>query len=233
MPYEIGSAAKTVWDATWGQIRRRSLRKKSREKTSPDGGFDAFTIGSTAKKSTRKEKRTELRELLLDKEALKTNEVVILATGDEARRRSTEPGTVRVGSFGFPIPDATLAIVDPETSLLCAPYTVGEVWVDSPSLSGGFWSLPKHTETIFHARPFKFVEGSPTPVILDLEFFAPQVFLAASSKASLYVLGLYEDRIRQKVEWIEDGVYEAEHRYFFVQHLVSTIMRSVPKIHDW
>jgi hypothetical protein len=47
------------------------------------------------------------------------------------------------------------------------------------------------------------------------------------------VLGLYEDRIRQRVEWVEHGVFEAEHRYFFVQHLVVSILKTVPKIYDW
>jgi len=168
----------------------------------------------------------------LDKEALKTNEVIVLATGTEARKRSHEPGTVRAGAFGYPIPDATLAVVDPETSLLCSPFTVGEIWVDSPSLSGGFWSLPKHTETIFHASPFRFVEGSPTPQALDMEFLRTGL-LGCIIEGKVYILGLYEDRIRQKVEWVERGVQEAEHRYFFVQHLVSSIMRNIPKIHDW
>lgn len=184
------------------------------------------------RRASKRENRTDLSELLLDKEALKTNEVVVLALGEEARKRSGEPGTVRVGAFGYPIPDATLAVVDPETSLLCSPFTIGEIWVDSPSLSGGFWSLPKHTETIFHARPFRFVEATPTPVLLDLEFLRTGL-LGFVVEGKIYVLGLYEDRIRQKVEWVEHGVQEIEHRYFFVQHLVSSIMKNIPKIHDW
>ena len=52
-------------------------------------------------------------------------------------------------------------------------------------------------------------------------------------EGKIFVLGLYEDRIRQKVEWVEPGVQEPEHRYFFVQHLVSSIMKHIPKIHDW
>ncbi|KAF2461950.1 hypothetical protein BDY21DRAFT_368098 [Lineolata rhizophorae] len=174
--------------------------------------------------------RTELSEALLDKEALKTNEVVIVAMGDEARRRAGEPGTVRAGAFGYPIPDATLALVDPETSLLCAPFTVGEIWVDSPSLSGGFWALPRHTESIFHARPYRFVEGNPTPVLVEPEFLRTGL-LGCVIEGKIYVLGLYEDRIRQRVEWVEHGAV-AEHRYFFVQHLVVTIMKTVPKIYD-
>lgn len=205
---------------------------------SPDGnssypGFNSLSAGPrSSRQTTKKHPRTDLSEVLLDKEALKTNDIVVLATGDEAQRRSTEPGTIKVGGFGFPIPDATLAVVDPETSLLCAPFTVGEIWVDSPSLSGGFWSLPRHTETIFHARPLRFVDGSVTPAYLDMEFLRTGL-LGCVIEGKVFVLGLYEDRIRQKVEWVEDGVHDTEHRYFFVQHLVSTVAKSIPKIHDW
>jgi len=174
--------------------------------------------------------RSELSEILLDKEALKTNEVVVLALGDEVKKRVNEPGTVRVGAFGYPIPDATLCLVDPETGLLCAPNTVGELWVDSPSLSGGFWALPKHTESIFHARPYRFVEGNPTPVLIEPEFLRTGL-LGTVVEGKVFVLGLYEDRIRQRVEWSENG-QEHEHRYFFVQHLVTTIMKTVPRIYD-
>ncbi|GME25786.1 hypothetical protein GTA08_BOTSDO07258 [Neofusicoccum parvum] len=187
--------------------------------------------GSTSKKSNKQRSRAELSEVLLDKEALKTNEVIVLAMGEEAKRRSNEPGTVRVGAFGYPIPDATLSLVDPETNLLCSPYQIGEIWVDSPSLSGGFWALPKHTESIFHARPYRFMEGNPTPVLVEPEFLRTGL-LGCIIEGKIYVLGLYEDRIRQRVEWVEHGVQEAEHRYFFVQHLVVSIMKTVPKIYD-
>jgi acyl-CoA synthetase (AMP-forming)/AMP-acid ligase II len=187
--------------------------------------------GHTKKVSKEKKGRTELTEILLDKEALKMNDIVVLAIGEEASKRANEPGTMRVGAFGYPIPDATVSVVDPETSLLCSPYSVGEIWVDSPSLSGGFWQLQKHTETIFHARPYRFVEGSPTPQLLELEFLRTGL-LGCIVEGQIFVLGLYEDRIRQRVEWIEHGL-EAEHRYFFVQHLVTSIMKSVPKIYDW
>jgi acyl-CoA synthetase (AMP-forming)/AMP-acid ligase II len=187
--------------------------------------------GGTTKKVKEKKGRTELTEILLDKEALKMNDIVVLAIGEEASKRTNEPGTMRVGAFGYPIPDATLCVVDPETSLLCSPYSVGEIWVDSPSLSGGFWQLQKHTETIFHARPYRFVEGSPTPQLLELEFLRTGL-LGCVVEGKIFVLGLYEDRIRQRVEWVEHGQLEAEHRYFFVQHLVSSIMKAVPKIYD-
>ncbi|KAH9826360.1 DMAP1-binding Domain [Teratosphaeria destructans] len=197
-------------------------------------GYTSLLDGSASEKkkaARRKRGRTDLSEVLLDKESLKTNEVVVLAVGDEARKRANEPGTVRAGAFGYPIPDATLALVDPETNLLCAPFSVGEIWVDSPSLSGGFWALPKHTETIFHARPYRFIEGSPTPVLVEPEFLRTGL-LGCIIEGKVYVLGLYEDRIRQRVEWVEHGANEIEHRYFFVQHLVVSVMRTVPRVYD-
>jgi acyl-CoA synthetase (AMP-forming)/AMP-acid ligase II len=195
-------------------------------------GYTSLLSGANSdRKRAKKRQATDLSEVLLDKESLKTNEVVVLALGDEVRKRANEPGTIRAGAFGYPLPDATLALVDPETNLLCPPFTVGEIWVDSPSLSGGFWALPKHTETIFHARPYRFVDGSPTPVLVEPEFLRTGL-LGCIIEGKIYVLGLYEDRIRQRVEWVEHGVQELEHRYFFVQHLVVSIMKTVPKIYD-
>lgn len=201
--------------------------------TAANGYSSLIGGGDTTNKPKQKKKKgpTELSEILLDKEALKMNDIIVLAIGDEASKRANEPGTMRVGAFGYPIPDATLAVVDPETNLLCSPFSVGEIWVDSPSLSGGFWQLQKHTETIFHARPYRFVEGSPTPQLLELEFLRTGL-LGCVVEGKIFVLGLYEDRIRQRVEWVEHGQLEAEHRYFFVQHLVTSIMKAVPKIYD-
>lgn len=212
-----------------------SVASSSSPDTNASGpnGYSSLLDGSgnSEKKKARKRNSTDISEVLLDKESLKTNEVVVLAMGDDVRKRSSEPGTVRAAAFGYPIPDATLALVDPETSLLCPPFTVGEIWVDSPSLSGGFWALPKHTETIFHARPYRFVEGSPTPVLVEPEFLRTGL-LGSIIEGKIFVLGLYEDRIRQRVEWVEAGEGEIEHRYFFVQHLVVSIMKTVPKIYD-
>ena len=205
--------------------------KKDEKPAVAQNGYNSLIGGNTSQPTDQKG-RTELSEVLLDKESLKTNEVVVVAVGEEARKRaSTEPNTVRAGAFGYPIPDATLAVVDPETSLLCTPYVIGEIWVDSPSLSGGFWALPKHTESIFHARPYKFQEGNPTPMAVEPEFLRTGL-LGCVIEGRIFILGLYEDRLRQKVEWVEHGMEVAEYRYFFVQHLIISIMKNVPKIFD-
>ncbi|KAF2222662.1 hypothetical protein BDZ85DRAFT_200179, partial [Elsinoe ampelina] len=217
-----------------GYASNESSKPNSPDPTTSANGYTSL-IGATGNERGRKERsqsrRSDLSEVLLDKESLKTNEVVVIAMGEDARKRAPDPNLVRVGAFGYPIPDATLALVDPETGLLCAPYTVGEIWVDSPSLSGGFWALPKHTESIFHARPYRFMEGNPTPVLVEPEFLRTGL-LGCIIEGKIFVLGLYEDRIRQRVEWSENGEQEPEHRYFFVQHLVTSIMKTVPKIYD-
>ncbi|KAL1954802.1 hypothetical protein VTO42DRAFT_706 [Malbranchea cinnamomea] len=207
--------------------------KKEEKKETTEEAFGSSLIGGGVAPVKKQNSRTELSEVLLDKEALKNNEVVVLAIGEEARKsaESLPSNAVRVGAFGYPLPDATLAIVDPETGLLCPSNVIGEIWVDSPSLSGGFWALAKHTETIFHARPYKFQEGSPTPVLIEPEFLRTGL-LGCIIEGRVFVLGLYEDRLRQKVEWVEHGVEVAEHRYFFVQHLILSIMKNVPNIHD-
>ncbi|KAJ5241495.1 uncharacterized protein N7469_003086 [Penicillium citrinum] len=203
------------------------------EKSETNTGFGSSLLGGGSRVSAPKETgKNDLGEVLLDKEALKSNEIVVLAMGEDARKyASTMPHAVRVGAFGYPIPDATLSIVDPETNLLCTPNVIGEIWVDSPSLSGGFWALPKHTEAIFHARPYKFEDANPTPILVEPEFLRTGL-LGCVIEGRVFVLGLYEDRLRQKVEWVEHGQEIAEHRYFFVQHLVVSLLKKIPKIHD-
>lgn len=172
-----------------------------------------------------------ISEVLLDKEALKSNEVVVVATGEDVARRSADPSTVRVGSFWYPLADATLAVVDPETSSLSAASTIGEIWIDSPSMSACYWLLPKHTDTIFHARPYAVNATTGKVQVIDQEFLRTG-FLGFIVQGRVFVLGLYEDRLRQKVEWVEDSEEIAEYRYHYVSHLVTTIMRQVPKIFD-
>jgi len=183
--------------------------------------------------STKEKKPPEIMEVLLDREALKTNDVVVVAMGEEVERRGEDENALRVGAFGYPIPDATLAIVDPETSLLCSQNSVGEIWVDSPSLSGGFWAAPKQTETIFHARAYRFEENNPHPVPVEPEFLRTGL-LGCVIEGKIFVLGLYEDRLRQRVEWVdgEQAEQREEYRYFFVQHLVVTLMKKMSKLYD-
>src|SRR6185369_3819363 len=42
-------------------------------------------------------------------------------------------------------------IVDPETSTLSAPDSIGEIWVSGPSVTHGYWNQPEETTRTFHA----------------------------------------------------------------------------------
>jgi hypothetical protein len=69
-------------------------------------------------------------------------------------------------------------------------------------------------------------------VLVEPEFLRTGI-LGCVIEGKIFVLGLYEDRIRQRVEWSDSGLPDADHRYFFVQHLVISIMKNVLKIYDW
>ncbi|KAI8393541.1 uncharacterized protein BYT42DRAFT_488202 [Radiomyces spectabilis] len=159
-------------------------------------------------------------QCLLDVEALKMNKVVVVAAGDEARKTQNmnEPGRVRVGSFGFAIPEATIAIVDPDTTTLCPPDTIGEIWIDAPSLSGGFWALAKHTEAIFHARPIIVPPDTFYPELYNQEFLRTGL-CGTMIGGRLVIFGTYEDRIRQQRLGATLGIEETH----FTSDIVETL----------
>ena len=98
----------------------RDPRRLSRANTLVSG-VTTLLGHDNSKASTEIEARSNLGEVLIDKEALKTNEIVVVAFGEEARKKTDDQSTVRVGAFGYPIPGASLAVADPDTQLLCQP----------------------------------------------------------------------------------------------------------------
>lgn len=170
----------------------------------------------------------DLSEVLLDKETLTKNRIKIISSSP-GRNWTTAEDTkkyIRVGAFGYPLPDAALAVVNPDTCVLADEMDVGEIWIDSPSLSGGFWGLVRETDTVFHATCYDH-DG-----MVDMEFLRTGL-LGFQYNGKIYVLGLYEDRIRQKVD-VENGprMEMTEYRYHYTAHLVHTIMRTVPRVFD-
>lgn len=55
-------------------------------------------------------------------------------------------------SCGRPLPDQHVAIVHPETRVLCAPDEVGEIWIAGASVADGYWQNPTATEELFRAQ---------------------------------------------------------------------------------
>lgn len=187
---------------------------------------------------------TDLSEVLLEKASLSTNRIKIVTSSPSRNSISEDTKKyIRVGAFGYPLPDATLAIVNPETCMLAAKMELGEIWIDSPSLSGGFWGLSNETDSVFHAT------CCDNTSVIDMEFLRTGL-LGFIYNGKVYVLGLYEDRLRQKVDWSNQeeaaeaaqaipsstsmNPYEKffQYRYHYTSHLVHTIMRSVPRVFD-
>jgi acyl-CoA synthetase (AMP-forming)/AMP-acid ligase II len=78
-----------------------------------------------------------------DKEALARNRVL------EASSDTSDAVTI-VGC-GKMMPDVTVTIVDPESMTRCQSGEIGEVWVSSPSVAGGYWKRPEETRDVFNA----------------------------------------------------------------------------------
>ncbi|GMM27351.1 Cmr2 protein [Martiniozyma asiatica (nom. inval.)] len=146
-----------------------------------------------------------LSEVLIDKESLTNNKVVVVHDGlincssavfSPDSLNSINSKYIRVGGFGYPILDATLALVNPETKFLSGIMEVGEIWVDSHCISGGYWSLREDTEEVFQAECEDY-EG-----VLSVKFVRTG-FLGFIYNGKVYVLGLIEDRISQRVTWLD------------------------------
>ncbi|CAO3689786.1 unnamed protein product [Rhizopus stolonifer] len=117
----------------------------------------------------------------LDPDALRQGRIVLSDEGLE------------IGSHGYPL--CSVAIVNPESHLLCLPDRVGEVWMDAPVLREGFWGIPALTEAVFRA----------SPVSLTTDLYREQLNpfirtgqLGCLIDGRLVLLGPYEECIRQQ-----------------------------------
>ncbi|CAG8661671.1 25054_t:CDS:2, partial [Dentiscutata erythropus] len=178
----------------------------------------------------RNEGERKTKEYLLSREGLKENKIIIWS-GEGGKHKDKR--FIKVGAFGFVMPEATIAVVDPETRALCLPDTVGEIWVDSPSLSGGFWNLPKHTESIFHARPIFVPPDTSKPEYFEQEFLRTGL-LGTLINGQLVVFGLYEHRIRQfiEVKHVEEEKKLERWKYHYTLDLETTAKRMVEGVSD-
>lgn len=176
---------------------------------------------------------SDFSAVLIDKEALSRNIVKIVDVNPSFSDENSSD-TLRVDSFGYPLPDATLAIVNPELSMLVRKGELGEIWIDSPCLSGGFYALRNELKLIFHA---KCRDGNG---VLEMDFLRTGL-LGFIFNGKVYILGLYEDRIRQRVSWIDQKIYKKLNkeliigngsRYHYSSHLLATLASEVRQVYD-
>ncbi|KAI7894766.1 uncharacterized protein EV154DRAFT_536494 [Mucor mucedo] len=177
-------------------------RVTSQSELAPGGSRDVFTC-------------------LFDAQSLRLNQVTVLAVGAEASKSIAEPGTILVESFGFCMPNTTVAIVNPETATLCTPNMLGEVWIDSACIAGGFYALPKHTESIYHARPLIVPSSeNPYPQVYGEDFLRTGL-CGTLIGGRLFVLGPYEERIRQQRYGADFGQEDV----YFASDLLNTVTK--------
>ena len=174
----------------------------------------------------------ELSSVSIDKEALSRNVLKVIDINPSTDDNS--PEALRVDSFGYPIPDATVAVVNPEQSTLVFKGEVGEIWINSACLPTEFFELKKETKLIFHAR-CRDENG-----YLDTEFLRTGL-LGFTFKSKIYILGLYEDRIRQKITWLDYKIYDKRvsalssangTRNHYSSHLLTTLASNVRHVYD-
>lgn len=84
------------------------------------------------------------RVVAFDRAALQRGEAAVRheAPLDRAWAEEDETGAVAVTSCGTPPADLHLAIVDPKTAAECPPGRVGEIWVNGPNVSPGYFRQP-------------------------------------------------------------------------------------------
>ncbi|CCE63643.1 hypothetical protein TPHA_0F01590 [Tetrapisispora phaffii CBS 4417] len=110
---------------------------------------------------------TKLRlqdDVFINKEKLKGN---IVESSITAMINSSSSFTeyLRLTTFGFPIPNATVCVVNLDDCTLVPDLTVGEIWISSKSLTDEFYQMDRVNEFVFHARinfqkMFSFVKGN-------------------------------------------------------------------------
>ena len=61
-------------------------------------------------------------------------------------------GTRFIVSCGYGLPDQKIAIVEPERMTECLPGEIGEIWLSSPSVAGGYWNRSEETAQTFKAH---------------------------------------------------------------------------------
>ncbi|MBV9787774.1 MAG: amino acid adenylation domain-containing protein, partial [Chloroflexi bacterium] len=106
----------------------------------------------------------------------------------QAVERADETQARILVSSGQPL--QSVAIVDPETTIECAPGQVGEIWVSSPSTAQGYWNQPAESERSFDARLAGDHDAGPFLRTGDLGFLhAGELFVTGRIKDLIIIRG--------------------------------------------
>jgi acyl-CoA synthetase (AMP-forming)/AMP-acid ligase II len=128
------------------------------------------------------------------------------ADGLEERRTipvaEDAPHGRQVVGCGQSLPGQTVRIADPETRAECPTGTMGEIWVEGPSVALGYWERPDETRETFQAYLSDTGEG-PFLRTGDLGFVRDgELYIAGRLKDLIIIAGsnYYPPDIEQAVE---------------------------------
>jgi acyl-CoA synthetase (AMP-forming)/AMP-acid ligase II/acyl carrier protein len=168
-----------------------------REAFHPCYGLAEATLLVSGKQHLRAPNTVSIQE-----HALEQNTVVETPIGDRGSRSLV--------SCGESEPDQRIVIVDPESSTVCAPDKVGEVWVSGPSIARGYWNSPDETAKTFRAR----LSNDDEELFLrtgDLGFFHDgELFITGRLKDLIVIRGL--NHYPQDIELTVEGSHSALRR---------------------
>ena len=135
----------------------------------------------------------------LDAEALEENRIVDAGQG---------PGPDRaVVGCGRIFPSTRMVIVDPDTLRRCAPDEVGEIWVNDPAVTQGYWGRPDETRRTFQASIADIGEG-PFLRTGDLGFIQDgEIFVVGRIKDLIIIRGT--NHHPQDIEWTVQAAHPA------------------------
>lgn len=131
--------------------------------------------------------------LTVEADALQQHRVVPAAAADGSTRTLV--------SVGRAWQDARFVVVDPEAETPCAASTIGEIWLQGPSIGQGYWQRPDETARSFGAR----IAGTEGVWLRtgDLGFvWQDQLFITGRIKELLILNGqnYYPEPIEQAVQ---------------------------------
>jgi acyl-CoA synthetase (AMP-forming)/AMP-acid ligase II len=134
-----------------------------------------------------------------DADALEENRVV--EVDPDAGHARAVVGCGRV------FPSTRLNLVDPDTRKPCGPDEVGEIWVNDPAVTRGYWDRPDVTERIFRATVAETGDG-PFLRTGDLGFlWGGEIFLVGRIKDLIIIRGT--NHHPQDIEWTVQAAHPA------------------------
>ncbi|PVU86595.1 hypothetical protein BB561_006649 [Smittium simulii] len=131
-------------------------------------------------------------ELFFDRDQLHKQKISIVPQ-ENYDISVNESNVAKMAVFGCFILNSTVAIVDPETKVLCDYNTIGEIWLDSSSTAKSFWALPRLSETVFDAR---FLYNIKYDMKISSKKFLRTGLMGSIFDGKVLIFGYYEDRLR-------------------------------------